>query len=153
MKDQLLETWRIHHSKNIALIQAISDDGMTKTLAPKGRTVFQQWIHLHQVRLQWLDVCANDLCKSTSKLDKDMAYDKNGLLNALAESEKAISQLVERSMTQEGKVKGFKKGILPLIGYFISHESHHRGNIMLTLKIGGEKLPDKVKWDLWEWSK
>lgn len=153
MKEQLLETWRIHHSKNISLIEAISDDGMSKTLSPKGRTVFQQWIHIHQVRLQWLEACAKDIYTGLSKLDKDMPYDKKQLLNALKDSETAVAQLLERSWDQEGKVKGFKKGVIPFLGYFISHESHHRGNILLTLKMAGEKIPDKVKWDLWEWSK
>jgi uncharacterized damage-inducible protein DinB len=39
-----------------------------------------------------------------------------------------------------------------MLGYFISHESHHRGNILLTLKQSGEKISDAVKWGLWEWS-
>ena len=40
-----------------------------------------------------------------------------------------------------------------MLGYFISHESHHRGSIMLTLKQSGERIPDTVKWGLWEWGK
>jgi uncharacterized damage-inducible protein DinB len=40
-----------------------------------------------------------------------------------------------------------------MLGYFISHESHHRGSILLTLKQCGEKIPDAVKWGLWEWGK
>ena len=40
-----------------------------------------------------------------------------------------------------------------MLGYFIAHESHHRGSILLTLKQCGEKIPDAVKWGLWEWGK
>ncbi|MCY7311772.1 MAG: hypothetical protein LH619_13430 [Chitinophagaceae bacterium] len=32
-----------------------------------------------------------------------------------------------------------------------NHESHHRGNIQLTLKQSGEKIPDAVKSGWWEW--
>jgi hypothetical protein len=39
-------------------------------------------------------------------------------------------------------VKNFKKDIIPLIGYFISHESHHPGDILVTVKQAGENLPD-----------
>ena len=37
---------------------------------------------------------------------------------------------------------------MQMLGYFISHESHHRGNILLTLKQSGEKIADTVKWGL-----
>ena len=37
--------------------------------------------------------------------------------------------------------------------YITSHESHYRGNMLLTLKQAGEKIPDKIKWELWEWGK
>jgi len=56
-------------------------------------------------------------------------------------------------------VKGFstgpggKKGVIPMLGYFVSYESHHRGNILLSLKQSGEKIPDALKWGLWEWGK
>ena len=48
-------------------------------------------------------------------------------------SAKGIEELFGKSWDDGGKVKGFKKGVLPLLGYFISHESHHRGNILLIL--------------------
>jgi len=41
----------------------------------------------------------------------------------------------------------------PLIGYTISHEAHHRGNILLTIKQRGFKLACELKWGIWEWNK
>lgn len=58
-----------------------------------------------------------------------------------------------RSWNDGGKVKGFKKGVILFLGYFILPESHHRGNMILTLKQSGEKIPDSVEWELWEWGK
>ena len=153
MKQQLLDTWTIHQNMNVLLIKNISDEGMQKTLSPRGRTVFQQWVHIHNVRMQWLEVCAKDIFQQYKSLPKEMQYDKKGLLQSLEDSSTAIKSLLERAWDDGGKVKGFKKGILPLLGYFISHESHHRGNILLTLKQSGEKIPDAIKWGLWEWGK
>ncbi len=127
---------------------------MQKNLGTRGgRTIFQQWVHIHNVRLQWLEVCAPDIFKKYKPLEKDAAFNRKLLVKSLEESAKGLEELFERSWDNGGKVKGFKNGVIPLLGYFISHESHHRGNMLLTLKQSGEKIPDAVKWGLWEWSK
>jgi uncharacterized damage-inducible protein DinB len=154
MKEQLLDTWTIHHHMNMLLINNTTDDGMQKTLSTRGgRTVFQQWIHVHNVRMQWLEVTAKDIFLKYKVLDIKTPFDKKALIKALDDSAAGIALLLSNSWDNDGKVKSFKKGIIPLLGYFISHESHHRGNIILTLKQCGEKIPDAVKWGLWEWGK
>lgn len=154
MKEQLLDTWDINHRMNLLLINNTTDTGMQKTLSNRGgRTIFQQWIHIHNVRMQWLEVAAKDLFLKYRVMNKDMPVDKTTLTNGLEESFNGIYSLLSRSWDDGGKIKGFKKGLIPFLGYFISHESHHRGNIILTLKQSGEKIPDSVKWGLWEWGK
>jgi len=154
MKAQLLETWNIHHQMNVLLIDNITDAGMQKSLSTRGgRTIYQQWVHVHNVRLQWLEICAPDIFRKYKVLGKEGAVDKKKLLQVLEESAKGISELLERGWDNNGKLKGFKKGVIPFLGYLISHESHHRGNIMLTLKQAGEKIPDAVKWGIWEWNR
>lgn len=154
MKEQFLETWRIHHRMNLLLIQNITDGGMQTSLGSRGgRTVYLQFVHLHNVRMQWLEGCAKDIFSKYKALAKETPLNRSTLLKALDDSAKGLEELFSRSWDEGGKIKGFRKGLLPLISYFISHESHHRGNIMLTLKQSGEKIPDKVKWGLWEWGK
>lgn len=154
MKEQLQLAWRINQSKNKLLISAISDNGMQASLAARGgRTVFMQWVHIHQVRLQWLEICARDIFASQNKFEKNTSFDRERLGLLLEESANGIDRLLERGAAADGKIKGFSGGVIPLLGYFISHESHHRGNILLTLKQNGEKIPDDIKWSLWEWGK
>ncbi len=163
MKDQLLDTWQINNRMNLLLMDNITDAGMLNSLSKPagmtpsgrrgGRTVYLQLVHVHNVRMQWLEVCANDICKKYKVLDKEAAFDRKALRKAFEDSAIGIEELFTLSWDDAGKVKGFKKGVIPLLGYFISHESHHRGNILLTLKQSGEKIPDAVKWGLWEWGK
>lgn len=154
MKDQLLDAWRIHHQMNLLLIDNITDAGMAKTLSSRGgRTVYQQLVHIHNVRMSWLEICAKDIFKKYAVIDKEATYNRKVLRTSLDHSAKGIEELLDKSWDDGGKVKGFKKGVIPLLSYFISHESHHRGNILLTLKQSGEKIPDTLKWGLWEWGK
>ena len=159
MKDQLFDTWQINNRMNLLLIDNITDAGMQKSLSTRGgRTVYQQLVHMHNVRMGWLEICAKDIFSARSGgkkykvLDKKAAFDRKVLQKAFEDSAKGIEELLARSWDDGGKVKGFKKGLIPMLGYFISHESHHRGNILMTLKQSGEKIPDAVKWGLWEWS-
>ena len=48
-------------------------------------------------------------------------------------------------------MKGFKPHITAFLGYIIAHESHHRGQIALSLKQAGHALDRKVGYGIWEW--
>ncbi len=154
MKEQLINAWRINNRMNLLLIDNINDEGMQKTLSTRGgRTVYQQLVHVHNVRLGWIEVATKDIFKNYKQLDKGAPYDKKRLRKSFEESGKAIEEFIEQSWDKGGKVTGFKKGLIPMIGYFIAHEGHHRGHAMLTLKQCGIKVPDILKWGLWEWDK
>jgi uncharacterized damage-inducible protein DinB len=154
MKEQLLDAWRINNRMNLLLMDNITDAGMQKTLSTRGgRTVYLQLVHVHNVRIGWLEVSAKDIFKKYYLLDKEAPYNKKALRKAFEDSAKGIEEFIDRSWDDGGQVKGFKTGLIPMASYLISHESHHRGSIMLTLKQCGEKLPDKLKWGLWEWGK
>jgi len=152
MKEQLLDAWNINNKMNLLMMDNITDAGMQKTLSPRGRTVYLQLVHVHNVRIKWLEVCAIDIFKKHKVLNKEVPFDRKALIKSFEDSAKGIEELLSRGWDDRGKIKNFKTGVIPMLGYFISHESHHRGNILLTLKQSGEKISDKVKWGLWEWS-
>ncbi|HBB88766.1 MAG TPA: hypothetical protein DC047_14235 [Blastocatellia bacterium] len=147
----LLETWDIHNRINLYLLDAVAPASLPGLSASKGRNVGEQFAHIHNVRLMWLKAAAPELLKGLAKLEKEKALDKKQLRRSLADSSVAIRTLLEQSVAQGGKVKGFKPHVAAFLGYLISHESHHRGQIALSLKQAGTPLDKKTQYGIWEW--
>ncbi len=144
-----METWRIHNRIHSYLLDALDEAALSAMPQPKGRSVAAQFAHVHNVRKMWLAQAAPDLDVSLLKLEGP-DWTADDLKTHLAASGEAIAALLERAFGQ-GKIKGFKPHPAAFLGYLISHESHHRGQILQTLKQNGKLPPKKVLFGLWEW--
>lgn len=150
-QQQLLDTWEIHNRINLYLLDAMDPEHLGDTAASKGRTVAEQFAHLHNVRLMWLKQAAPELIGKLQKVEKENAANKQLLHQSIVDSGQAINQLLTRAIESGGKVKGFKPHVTAFLGYLISHESHHRGQIVLSLKQSNHPLSKKVLFGIWEW--
>ena len=151
MDEQLLETWTIHNRINAYLLDNIAPEALSGTAASKGRSVAEVFAHMHNNRLAWLVPAAPDLLSGLVKLEKQTPADVAVLRRSLEDSGEAIQSLLRRSLSLDGKIKGFKPHAVAFMGYLISHESYHRGEIGIILAQSGHPLDKKVSYGMWEW--
>lgn len=153
MEDQILETWEINNRIGLYVLAAIAPEFLADVSASKGRTVGEQFAHVHNVRLMWLKQAASaEIFQTQTKIEKERANDKELLRASLQSSGEAVKQLFRDSLANGGvRVKGFKPHTTAFLGYLISHESHHRSQIILTLKQTGHALDKKILFGIWEW--
>lgn len=145
----LIDTWNIHNRINLYLLNAVAEEALPATASSKGRTVGEQFAHIHNVRLLWLKATQPDLLALVEKIEKENIT-KFLLVEQLQKSGQAVASLLEKALA-EGKLKGFKPHPEAFLGYLISHESHHRGQLALSLKQAGHPVDKKVLFGLWEW--
>lgn len=152
MRDELTEAWRTSNRINLFLIDKISAAGMKCSLSKRGgRDVARQFAHMHNVRVWHLEKRARDLAEGLAEFETKVTPTKTQLRKALAASGKAVESFLEGVIAGDPKRRGFKKGIFATLGYFVAHESHHRGSILLTLKECGHNIDKGAQYAIWGW--
>ena len=144
------EAWAIHDRINRYLLAAIPDEALDAVAASKGRTVAEQFAHIHNVRLMWLKAALPELLTGLAKLEKT-ALNRKSLNTELDKSGAAIATLLQHAAVDGDRIKGFKPHGTAFFAYLVSHESHHRGQILITLMQAGFPVDKKVSYGIWEW--
>lgn len=136
------------------MIEHLPDEALKATLSERGGLdIARQLAHLHMVRVWRLEAFSKKIKTKLIEFEKGESPTKEKLKQALAPSSEVLEKYLGHCIENGGAVSNFKCGVVPMLGYFISHEAHHRGNILLTMKQCGFKLLDELKWYLWEWNK
>ena len=155
MIDQIIEAWRTNNKMNLMLIDALDTKSLeARPIAKRdGRNVRQQLIHLVNVRFAWMDIGAKTYVGKMKKIEGEAKLTPAQLKKAFKESADAIEKFLRDACEGRAALKGFKNSPVTFMGYLISHDSHHRGQILIALKQYGMPVNQKVQYGIWEWGK
>jgi uncharacterized damage-inducible protein DinB len=154
MLDEILEAWRINQRVNLRLLARISDAGLACTRSKRGgRTVARQFGHLQYVRVFQLRKRARALAEGAVVFESKEEPAREELRVALEDSARRVEEWLRRVYAGESGARPLRKGLVPTLGYLIAHESHHRGNILLTLKECGHPLERASRDAIWDWNR
>ena len=154
LMDELVEAWRTHDRINQFLLERISDDGLACSSGPRGGgRVWKQFAHMHTVRVHKLENWHRPLSAGLPKYGGDEPVPRDELIAAFRQSGEAVEQFFRLAAAGETRKRGFKKGLMVSLAYLVSHESHHRGNVLLTLKLCGHRVPQADAYAIWDWDR
>ena len=152
MLEQVIEALRTNNRITLLLFDAIDDEGMACTLSTRGgRDVLHQFGHVHDVRRMHIERRGRrlgvDLPRFPAKEPTTRAAVRKGLV--------ASGKALERFFTaiDAGEASCMKKGVVNYLAYFMAHDAHHRGSILMTLKASGHAPRQDVRYALWDWDR
>jgi uncharacterized damage-inducible protein DinB len=156
----LLTAWRTNNRVTRQLIEHLPPAlwDLPVPGAPQ-RTIRAIAAHLHNARCMWVKTLGREHgITAPARVDHRRVMPRQ-LVAALKRSSAGIEALLELGLASEGRVppsRGYVWRNLSLdvghvLTYFVAHEAHHRGQIVLVARQTGHRLPRTATGELWQW--
>jgi uncharacterized damage-inducible protein DinB len=158
----LLAAWRTNSRVTAYLVEHLPSDLWDAPIpgAPR-RTVRMIAGHVHNARCMWLKTLGQEHGIAVPASVDRHSVARRQLLSALKQSSRGIEALLDLGIAAGGHVPPSKAYVwrnLPLdvphvLTYFVAHEGHHRGQIVMLARQLGHRLPSDVSGGLWQFTK
>jgi uncharacterized damage-inducible protein DinB len=160
--DLILQAWMTNNRVTIFLVEHLPAElWEAKVPGAPRRTVRSLASHIHNARCMWIKTLGKEHGIAVPRsVDRHKVKPKD-LIPALRRSGNGILSLLELGCDQGGSIPGSSSYVwrnLPLdvghvLTYFVAHEGHHRGQIVMLARQLGHRLPAEVTAGLWQWSR
>jgi len=155
----LLDAWRTNDRVTIDLIQHLPAVLWRSDVPGARRTVRTLAAHLHNSRCMWIKTLGREHgIRVPARVDL-RGVTRRQLATALKQSRRGIAALLERGLMSGGRLppsrayvwRNLALDVGHILTYFVAHEAHHRGQLVLIARQIGHRLPAATTAALWQW--
>jgi len=162
LRDSILDAWKTNNRVTIFLIENLPVEVLEAAVPgiPR-RTVRMIAGHIHNARCGWIKTLGKPHGIAVPQNVNRHKVQPKELISALERSGKCMSDLLEFGCDHGGTIPPTPAYVwrnLPLdvghvLGYFVSHEGHHRGQIIMIARQLGCRLPSEIVDGVWQWTR
>lgn len=155
--DLVIAAWRTNNRVTTYLVEHLPPELWAKAVpgAPR-RTVRTIAAHIHNVRCMWIKMLGARHGVAVPRTVDASRVRPSELSRALSRSSDGIIGLIRLGAGRGGAVppaawQNFPTDLVHFLGYFVAHEAHHRGQLVMLARQLGHRLPPGVTAGLWQW--
>ena len=162
LRDSILGAWKTNHRVTVFLVEHLPAAlWEAKVPGAPNRSVQMIVGHIHNARCMWIKTLGNAHGIVVPRSVDRRKVEPEELIAALELSGAGMLSLLRFGCDHGGRISVTPAYVwrnLPLdvghvLGYFVAHEGHHRGQIVMLARQLGHRLPVEVTGGLWQWSK
>jgi uncharacterized damage-inducible protein DinB len=160
LQDTLLAAWTTNNRVTAFLVQHIPTALWSVTLpGTPARSIRTIAAHLHNARCSWVRTLGREHGIAVPPRVDRRTVTRGQLVSALTKSSRGIGALLELGCSRGGRIppskayvwRNLSLDVGHVLTYFVAHEAHHRGQIVMLARQVDYRLPAAVTGELWQW--
>jgi uncharacterized damage-inducible protein DinB len=150
--DALLKAYSASARVNQYLVEHL-DPAVWRAKPPGGlgRTIAALVAHMHNCGLLYLRRAPGG-AGTPAELDR-FRVTPTQAARALGAKRKAVLRVAAAALAGDGRIGGFRYDAATFLAYYMVHDGHHRGQIMMQARLLGRPLGTEVMAGMWSWNR